>query len=619
MNELGERFSKQISDFDYRRDYVAQADIANFIKRHLSTLLLSVVLAVMLAAIYITQTTPIYTARAQLLIDSRNVQVREGSSESAYPLDSSQVESQIAILRSSMLASAVVEHLNLMDDPDFNRPAQPAIINGSAKPATPAEKISRDQKFRSLTEMIMDSLEIRRADLSYAINISYSARSPDFAARVANAMADGYLRDQANSRAAAAKAGSEWLEQRVGELRRQMNAAARRVQEFKASQDYRIVKSAERPPTKTPADPRLVEPEPTTLEELESTASTYRKIYENFYQAYTEAVQRESYPGSNARVISRAVTPTSRSHPKTLLIMALATLAGGMIGVAMSLIRDALSHPVRSAYQIPEHTGVPCLGEIPRIAGPDQGSLRMRAELMARHMWGGSVPNRRSNPLHEFVEAPQSPFSNAMRKVKTALRLARPGKEIRSIGVLSSLPNEGKSTVAFNLASVYALSGLKVLVVDSDLRGATLSRQIAPSAAVGLAEVLSRTAALEDAIVHMPELDMYLLPLRSGTEAQPALDQLTLENLTGLLEQIGTSFDMIIVDLPSAQAVAEAIPASAALDATIIVAESDVTPLVLLRELTSSLRAAKSQVLGTVITKTASTTSQGSARRSFSA
>lgn len=594
MNELGERFSKQISDVEYRRDYVGQADIANFIKRHLSTLISSVLLALVLAALYLLQTTPIYTARAQLLIDSRSAQVREGTQEGAYPLDGAQVESQIAILRSSMLAGAVVEHLNLLDDPDFNPP-----------PKSPNTVIAnREQKMRSLTDMIMDQLDVRRDGLSYAININYSARNPEFAARVANAMAEGYLRDQANSRAAAARAGSEWLEQRVGELRRQMNAAARRVQEFKASQDYRIVKPADRPPpAKTPADPRLVEPEPTTLEELDSTAATYRKIYENFYQAYTEAVQRESYPGSNSRIISRAVAPTSRSHPKTLLIVALATLAGGMVGVAMSLIRDALSHPVRSPYQIPEHTGVPCLGEIPRIAGGEP--LRMQAELLLRRLWGGNIPARPSNPLHEFIEAPQSPFSNALRKVKTSMRLARPGKEVRSIGVLSALANEGKSTVAFNLASVYALSGLKVLVVDADTRGGALSRQISPSARSGLGEVIEQIATLDEAVIHIAEQDLDLLPISQNDQNHASLDLLTFENLTALLEKIGTAYDVVIVDLPSAQAVADAVPASAALDATILVAEADVTPLVLLRELTSSLRAAKSQVLGTVITKTA--------------
>ena len=605
MNELGDRFYRQMSDVDYRRDHVAQIDISNFIKRHAWTLIWSVVAVIALASVYIMITTPIYTARAQLLIDSRTPSSREGAPEGAYPMDSAQVESQIAILRSSMLASAVVEHLNLMDDPDFNR---------TASAATPNDQAARERQFRNLTEMILASVDVRRADLSYAINISFSARNPEFAARVANAMADGYLRDQANSRAQAARAGSEWLEQRVGELRRQMNAAARRVQEFKASQDYRIVKSAERPPTKTPADPKLVEPEPTTLEELESTASTYRKIYENFYQAYTEAVQRESYPASSARIISRAVAPTDRSHPKTVLILALAALAGTMIGVGASLMRDALSHRVRQPHQIAEHTGVPCLGEVPRIVGQGLGPLRMRAELLVRQVLGGVPRSQSSNPLNEFVEAPQSPFSNAMRKVKTAVRLARPGRDVRSLGVISALSGEGKSTFAANLASVYALSGLKVLLVDADTRSSKLSRQIAPSARAGLAEVIAGTSDLAGAVVHVSESDFDLLPVNQHGEAKLAVDVLKPENVSSLIESAGAIYDMVIVDLPATQSIADAVPASSALDGTIIVAEWEQTPLVLLRDLASSLRAAKSQLLGTVITKTESTNIAGSRR-----
>ena len=133
---------------------------------------------------------------------------------------------------------------------------------------------------------MIDGLDVHRIDISYAISISFSSTSPENAARVANATAEAYLRDLIGSRAQAARVGSEWLEQRVTLLRKQMNAAARRVQGFKASQDYRVDASRN-------ADPESLGRRTGDARELESTAITYRKIYENFYQAFTEVVQRD--------------------------------------------------------------------------------------------------------------------------------------------------------------------------------------------------------------------------------------------------------------------------------------------------------------------------------------
>lgn len=294
----------------------------------MKTLIGSVAITATAALFYLMQTTPIYTARAQILIDSKASQLtREGSSDIAYPLDSAQVESQIAILRSSMLTRSVLENLNLLDEVEFK-----AISPGA----------DREQRILDLTEHLLSSLDVRRVDLSYAININFSAQSPQIASKLANGLSEAYLRDQVEIRAQAARAASEWLEQRVAELRRQMNAAARRVQEFKVNQDYRIVKSGEWATAKAIVEAKTSVAEPTTLEELESTSTTYRKIYENFYQAYTEAIQRESYPGSQSRIISRAQPPVSKSHPRSVMILALAVLAGVMAGSCLAFFRHAM-------------------------------------------------------------------------------------------------------------------------------------------------------------------------------------------------------------------------------------------------------------------------------------
>src|SRR5262249_46544946 len=154
-----------------------------------------------------------------------------------------------------------------------------------------------------------------------------------------NAVAEAYIEDQLAARAQAARQGSQWLEERIEELRSQMNAAALKVHEFKAKRDYRIV--AKTDASTGAGGMEQQEPAPArqnTLEELESTALTFRRMYESFLQAYTESVQRQSYPVANARVITKATPALKKSHPRTGLWLLLAVVCGTMVGLGIALI-----------------------------------------------------------------------------------------------------------------------------------------------------------------------------------------------------------------------------------------------------------------------------------------
>ncbi len=158
-------------------------------------------------------------------------------------------------------------------------------------------------------------LAVRRVGLSYSIEVMFSATSPELAAKIANATANAYIAEQIGARAQSARQGGLWLEERIDHLRKQMNAAALQAQEFRAKRDYRISG-----PRGGAVDPKAGTLEdsgsnrPNTLEELDSTAQTYRRIYESYLMAYTESVQKQSYPVSNARIITAAVS-ASRQEP----------------------------------------------------------------------------------------------------------------------------------------------------------------------------------------------------------------------------------------------------------------------------------------------------------------
>lgn len=583
----------------YRREYVSRSDIAHFIRRNFLSVLVPLFGGLLVALLYVLLVAPTFTARTQLLIDPKTPQaLRDGLGEASLALDSSQVESQIAVLRSSEVALAVIARLKLMDEPEFQPGRKP----------TEASPISDLERRTAALGRFDGQLDVRRVGISYAIDISFTARKPELAAAVANATAEAYLQELFDTRARSAKVASEWLEERVTQLRRQMNNAARRVQEFRASQDYRIVRkqSPQAPdPLAPPAAPAAQAPggEPVTLDELETTAQTYRKIYESFYQAFAEAVQRESYPISNARVISKASVPLSKSNPKTMLVLALGGLVGLLSGLGIAFVRHSLERVVRSPQQVREEIGLDCLGLVPTVGVGLSEPLPVRAHRAFKRMIGRTDDNEPGAAYTAAIDNPFSPYSEGLKRVRTNIALAGKTRPMSCVGITSSLPEEGKTTTAANLAALYAVAGARTLLIDGDARKATLSRRLAPLAEAGVLQVLQGACELDDAVVQISHGGYDLMPVATKHDHFDEAGAMASEQMGELLRKARDAYQIVIVDLPPLRSVAEALPVCGFVDGVVIVSEWEETPLPELADVVHSLRKAQANIVGTVITK----------------
>jgi capsular exopolysaccharide synthesis family protein len=591
-----------------RREYVTRSDIAHFVRRNASTIGRSILVSLAAAVLYVLLAQPLFTARVQLLIDPKLPQpLRESPSEPSYYLDSPQVDSQIAVLRSEGLALAVIKKLGLLEDPEFQAGRQSGLLTllGRIFEGNENAVRSEDERNREAIARFENGLDVRRVGVSYAIDIFYTARVPEEAARIANATAEAYLQSLLDTRAEAAKVGGEWLEERVRQLRAQMNDAARRAQGFKASQDYRILKKSDRSAVEPSGQepPRAAEEPTTTLDELEATAQTYRKIYESFYQAFAETVQRESYPVSNARIISKATIPNHKSHPKTKLILALAALVGTLAGFGIALVKHSLDETVRSSQQVREAIGLECLGLVPQLGMSSGETFLVRTKRAVRRFIGAEAESDDyAYALSAVIDNPFSPFSDGVKRLKRAVSLSKV-PPLRCIGITSALAGEGKSTIAANLAAQFAASGVRTLLIDADVRNATLSYHLAPSAEQGILEAIKAEVGLERFVVAVESMGFDLLPVAIKTELAEDGDLLVSEKMSALLNRLGETYGMIIVDLPPLRLVAESITVSALVDGVIVVAEWEVTPLPVLADEYHSLRKAQANVLGAVITK----------------
>jgi capsular exopolysaccharide synthesis family protein len=574
--------------------------------------LTSLIAGIAIATTYVLMAAPIFTARAELIIDPKIPQLlREQTGEVSFSLDNAQVESQIAVLRSEKIAEKVVKQLELSDDPEFQ--PVPGLLSrmmnlklwraGGGDPAA-----SEVEKTRAAISVFNDNLDVRRIGLSYAIEILYSSRDAEKAATIANSINDAYVRDQLDTKAQAARQGSEWLEERIDLLRGQMNMAAQAVQRYKATHDYRIIKrtSAETAEANKVSRP-LEEPGEASLEELESTAATYRRIYESYLQAFTESVQRQSFPVADARVISPASRPMTKSRPKTSLVLAFGALIGGLAGLGIAFLQHTLDRSVRTPRQVREGIGIDCLGQIARL---ERHHTPFIASLRG---WP------RQGLLHNFDEVVQVPFgdfANSMKEVRTAIGLATRRADVRNFGITSALSGTGKSTVTANLAALLAMRGARVLMIDCDLRTPVISRTLAPDAERGIIEVLRGEVALSSAVVPVEFSNVHLLPVSHGT-AGDMIDSELLgsEAMRTLLASARNSYDLIVVDLPSLKTEFDGLSICCQLDSVLVAAAWGETSIEELAEAVHMLRAARARVLGAVITKVATMSTDSYVRR----
>jgi succinoglycan biosynthesis transport protein ExoP len=177
-----------------------------------------------------------------------------------------------------------------------------------------------------------------------------------------------------------------------------------------------------------------------------------------------------------------------------------------------------------------------------------------------------------TDPLkRRAVDDPISIFTEAFRAIKMTAWLQSTIRDNKVIGITSTLPNEGKSTIASNLAVLMADAGRRVVLIDADLRNPTLARSVTPRPSAGWLDVLSGKVELAQAIGREPTTGLALLPLLL-TEAPVHSDEvLASQGFRDLLERLRQSYDYVIIDLPPIAPVVDVRAVVTAIDSFVFV------------------------------------------------
>ena len=273
-------------------------------------------------------------------------------------------------------------------------------------------------------------------------------------------------------------------------------------------------------------------------------------------------------------VIKPATAPVSPSAPDTRLNLLAGLLFGLCIGVAAAVLRTTLDSRVRGEADVRRVTDVPLLGGI----AFDQDATR--------------------KPL--LTQAPaQSPRAEAFRQMRTNLQFANVSGEAKTVLVTSSLPGEGKSTTATNLAIALAQAGKTVCLVDADLRRPMVHEYLGLDRNAGLTSALVGSADVNDLLQPWGDDDMYVMT--SGQIPPNPSELLGSGEMNRLIGRLEQAFDAIIIDAPPLLPVTDAAVLSQHVGGVVVVVGSQKLRTQDLEKSMNALQMVGSNVLGVVL------------------
>ena len=324
---------------------------------------------------------------------------------------------------------------------------------------------------------------------------------------------------------------------------------------------------------------------------LKRDVDTNRQLYEGLLQKLKEAGVSAGLKSNNFRIVDGARPPTAPIEPNIPRNLLSAAVLGLASGIGLAFLIEGLDNTVRTTEQAQVISGVASLGMIPL------GSKSARE---------GPNPKRlviaTSKEAVELVTQvrPQSQMAESYRALRTSLLLSNLGAPPRVIMVTSALPQEGKTTTSINTAVVLAQKGVRVLLIDADLRRPSIHKTLGMGPHSGLSNVLTGSTTLEQAITRTTVLpNLFVLP--AGTPPPNPAELLASSNMRDVLNQLREQYDHIVIDTPPSLSVTDAVVLSPRADAVVLVIRSGQTTKQALRRSRDILMQVNAKVVGVLL------------------
>ncbi len=656
------------SSLDLRR-------VLSILKRRKVMILGVMVIVTSLAALVVSQLTPLYRAEVKLVLAQSRENLPIQAVVQGLNPDLFTNETEAAILTSRELAAKAVARLNLTNSPLYNPDLQPkakgflsAVLDpiaealfGKSGAGSQGAGLSAEDKQRQLVQAAIDNythdLNVTASDRSRVITLQYVSTDAHMAALAANTTAEMYILDQLSSKDQTTARASDWLNQRVAEMHQRVIDSEKKLEDYRRTtgmvdtggasiyqaqlarqneelalargqlaeaearahqvqdqfrngdvdtaaavlnsplihsltdQEEQVsrklaelktqlkethpqvklteheladikgkiaievqkiaanlgneltiarvrVQNLERELADTQRKVEKQNESDGNLRSLESDVKANRTLYETLLSRLkeTDVQQDSSMQQPDARIISRATVPTYPFYPRRGLMVAAALVVSAVMGIALALLVEFLDSGFRSLSQVETMTGLPTLALIPSLK---------------------ELAGEKTRPHEIAVERPNSSYGEAIRTIRTGLLLSHIDHPPRTVMVTSSVPGEGKSSVALSLACATARSTQKAIVLDCDLRHSTLHKYLGCPNKIGLTDYLAGQASLEDVVEIDPHSGVHFIT--AGSRAPNPVDLLGSQEMKKLVARLSSLYDLVVLDSPPLLPVSDAL------------------------------------------------------------
>jgi capsular exopolysaccharide synthesis family protein len=282
-------------------------------------------------------------------------------------------------------------------------------------------------------------------------------------------------------------------------------------------------------------------------EGLQRNLNRLQGLYDLIFNRLQEVDISASIQMESVRILERAIVPGGPLKPRNLQSLFLAALIGLALGIGLIFALEFMDDSIRYPEEVARSLGAPFLGLVPSAHWKQEGDASY---------WVGSVD-------------PSSGFAEAYRNIRSALLLNPAGKPFKTVAVTSAVPKEGKTTTSANLATSFAQTGHRVLLVDIDLHRGGLHRFFGLQAGRGLTEILTGHSTLAQVVqpTSLEGLDLI------GTGAFPdnPAELVLRREMKEFLDEAAEKYDLVILDTPPVLAVSESTVIASQVDGTLLV------------------------------------------------
>jgi succinoglycan biosynthesis transport protein ExoP len=512
-----------------------------------------------------------------------------------------------------------------------------------------------------------------------------TSSSPDAAvdATVADSLKDNVINELRTQYLQLARREADWaskyganhlavinVRNQMNEIQNSIRAELQRIAETYKS-DYEVARqredSIQKQLQQAVSQSQVTNQAQVALRELETSAQSYQSLYDNFLQRYMESVQQQSFPITEARVISPASRPSSPSHPRTMIVLGVALLAGLALGGVAGAWREISDRVFRTRKQVEDILQTDCIALIPVLTktsketiGASKADVRSSTaglfdkalgrrllrkigelsqdKIVDLNYWddaGGRGGSERDNisasdapvrqksavvharllepglqrivpvagPYMAVLDAPFSAFAEAIRSIKVAIDLSPTAAGAKVVGFTSSVPNEGKSSIAAALARLTAQTGARTLLVDCDLKNPSLSRSLSPRVFGGLLEAVRGQTSVEKASWVDDATKLKFLPAATKARLAHSSEILASPVTRKFFDGLRQSYDYIILDFAPLMPIVDVRAATHLVDGYVYVIEWGKTRIDHVEQALHTARGVYEHLYGVVLNK----------------